>query len=145
MKDEKLRSVGLKVTTPRLKILQLFEDNPGCHFSADEVFQLLSENGLEIGLATVYRVLSQFEAVDLIHKHSFENDRCVYEYNVGDHHDHLVCSQCGQIKEFVDDVIESRQEAIAQQFDFKMTGHNLVIFGVCPRCLTVTANNGGEI
>lgn len=134
MKDKELREAGLKVTLPRLKILKILEDAPQHHLSAEEVYKTLLEQGEDVGLATVYRVLTQFENAGLIKKHNFEGGHSVYELDQGDHHDHIVCIRCGLVKEFVDEVIEKRQEKIAHQHHFEVTDHNHTIYGLCKKC-----------
>lgn len=137
-----LKKAGLKVTTPRLKILAIFEKGEQRHWRAEEIFQHLKVSGDDVGLATVYRVLTQFEAAGLITKHRFDEDHSVYELDRGEHHDHLVCVRCNRVEEFVDPVIESHQDAIAKKLGFTMTDHSLTIYGmpeidakgVCVRC-----------
>lgn len=135
MDNRDLRKVGLKVTLPRLRILKMLEEAPNKHLSAEEIYKRLVEAGDEVGLATVYRVLTQFEAAGLISRLNFESGQSLFELNQGEHHDHLVCSQCGAVQEFVDPLIEERQAIIAQQFGFQMNGHALNIFGLCPQCV----------
>lgn len=141
--SQQLKEVGLKITLPRLKILQILERAKDHHLSAEDVYKALLDLGEDIGLATVYRVLTQFEAAGLIFRHNFEGGYSVFELAQGAHHDHLVCVQCGQVEEFVDDIIESRQQIIAENARFKMKYHTLTIYGVCPRCdsLKLTAND----
>lgn len=133
-KQDQLQRAGLKITTPRIKILQLLEQTDARHISAEEIYQMLSEVGEEVGLATVYRVLTQFESAGIVKRHNFENNRSIFELNQGMHHDHLVCVKCGNIEEFVDDVIETRQKAIAKKAQFTITDHSLNIYGVCHTC-----------
>ena len=132
--SQQLKDVGLKITLPRLKVLQIFEQSSAHHLSAEDVYKALSELGEEVGLATVYRVLTQFEAAGLIHRHYFEGGHSVFELTQGDHHDHLVCVKCRQVVEFVDDIIEQRQAMIAESAQFKMTDHALTIYGLCKNC-----------
>ena len=137
METKDLRKAGLKVNLPRLKILQIFEDNPDKHLSAEDVYRILMEEGDEkIGLATVYRVLTQFESAGLIARHNFDGGQAVFELEQGQHHDHIVCVQCGKVVEFVDKLIEDRQTAIAQEHGFELTDHSLVMYGSCnkPDC-----------
>jgi len=129
-----LKKLGLKATLPRLKILEILEDSPLRHMSAEEVYKALLDSGEEIGLATVYRVLTQFEAAGLVSRHHFEGGHSVFEMDDGKHHDHLMCVKCGKIEEFIDETIESRQRAIAEKFNFEMTDHCLYIYGICPEC-----------
>ena len=133
--SRQLKEVGLKITMPRLKILQILEQSVDHHLSAEHVYKALVEMGEDVGLATVYRVLTQFETAGLVHRHHFEGGYSVFELSQGEHHDHLVCIKCGKVEEFVDDVIEERQTMIAMRAGFKMTDHALNIYGVCPHCL----------
>lgn len=134
MGDQELRNAGLKVTLPRVKILEILESAKNHHLSAEDVYRILLDGNEDIGLATVYRVLTQFEAAGLVTRHHFEGGHSVFELNQGDHHDHLVCVKCGRVEEFVDEVIEGRQEEIAKRSGFRMTDHCLYIYGVCPKC-----------
>ena len=129
-----LRKAGLKVTLPRLKILELLERSDQHHLSAEDLYKALQESGEDIGLATVYRVLTQFEAAGLVHRHHFEGGNSVFEVDQGEHHDHIVCVKCGRVDEFVDEVIEKRQAAIAKKMNYDMTDHALHIYGVCSTC-----------
>ncbi len=133
--DKDLKKVGLKVTLPRLKILSILENAKDRHISAEEVYKKLLESGDDVGLATVYRVLTQFETAGLVIRHHFESGgQAVFELDAGNHHDHLVCIKCGQVEEFVDKVIEERQLAIAKQFGFSITEHCLYLYGTCRNC-----------
>lgn len=123
-----LHKAGLKVTAARIRILQLLEQNPALHLSADDVYKLLLEAGEEIGLATVYRVLSQFEAAGLVIRHNFEEGRSVFERNSEKHHDHMVCIDSGDVIEFVNEDIEKLQRAVARQHGYEIVDHNLVLF-----------------
>lgn len=134
MESQHLKKVGLKATLPRLRILQLLENNKQRHLSAEDVYKALLDTGEDVGLATVYRVLTQFEAAGLVIRHHFENGLSVFELDEGDHHDHLLCVKCGKIREFTDNIIEERQRAIAQQHDFEITDHCLYLYGICPDC-----------
>lgn len=129
-----LKEHGLKVTLPRVKVLQIFEEQKTRHLSAEALYQVLLKAEREVSMATLYRVLSQFEAVGLINKLNFESGHSVYELCDGEHHDHLICTQCEQATEFIDEVIEARQKEIAKKFNFKMTGHSLYINGICSKC-----------
>jgi Fur family ferric uptake transcriptional regulator len=131
-----LKTAGLKATVPRLKIINLFETSKVRHLTAEDVYRQLSGEGLDIGLATVYRVLTQFEAAGLLIRHHFESGKAVFELNEGHHHDHLVCIQCGRVEEFYDPGIEKRQAAIAQERGFKISEHALYLYAECvkPRC-----------
>jgi len=126
-----LKSIGLKATLPRLKILDLFEQSNKRHMTAEEVYRLLSDEGQDIGLATVYRVLTQFEQAGLLMRHHFDSDKAVFELNQGEHHDHLVCLQCGKVEEFVDAEIEKRQQRIAKDRGFSIHDHSLQIYADC--------------
>ncbi|MEW5966510.1 MAG: ferric iron uptake transcriptional regulator [Pseudomonadota bacterium] len=126
-----LKSIGLKATLPRLKILDLFEQSDKRHMTAEEVYRLLSDEGQDIGLATVYRVLTQFEQAGLLMRHHFDSDKAVFELNQGDHHDHLVCIQCGKVEEFFDAEIEKRQQRIAKERGFVIHDHSLQIYADC--------------
>lgn len=135
MNPKNLRELGLKATAPRIKILQMLEAaTPLRHVSAEEVHRQLVEGGEDVGLATVYRVLTQFQAAGLVRRHNFEGDRWVFELDDGEHHDHLVCIRCHAVREFVDEAIEVRQSQVAKQAKFKMTDHQLTIYGVCEGC-----------
>lgn len=132
--DDELRDAGLKVTMPRLKILKILEQADLHHMSAENVYKVLSDQGEEVGLATVYRVLTQFEAAGLVKRHNFAGGYSVFELEKGEHHDHLVCLQCGRVQEYVDAEVEKRQAIIANQYGFKMTDHQHTIYGLCPEC-----------
>jgi Fur family ferric uptake transcriptional regulator len=134
--SQHIRKAGLKVTSPRVKILEMLESRAESdrHLTAEEVYKTLLHEGEEIGLATVYRVLTQFEAAGLVKRHHFEGGNSVFELNRGDHHDHVVCVKCGRVEEFKDDLIEKRQKEIAQQLQFKLTDHALCLYGVCASC-----------
>lgn len=134
MDNQELRRAGLKVTTPRLRILQILEQNAARHLSAEDVYRALLEQDEDVGLATVYRVLTQFETAGLIKRHNFEEGHSVYELNQGSHHDHLVCVKCGRVDEFIDDIIEQRQREMAEKTGYQMTDHNLTIYGICRQC-----------
>lgn len=132
--SQQLKDAGLKITTPRLKILQILEQSQKHHLSAEDVYKGLLDLGEDVGLATVYRVLAQFDSVGLVKRHNFEGGYSVYELSEGDHHDHLVCLSCGRVEEFVDEIIEQRQKMIAEHASFKMTDHALNIYGICLPC-----------
>jgi Fur family ferric uptake transcriptional regulator len=136
MESEELRNVGLKVTTPRLKILGLLEKATARHMTAESIYRQLTESGEVIGLATVYRALAQFEAAGLITRHHFEGGQTVYELERGPHHDHIVCVHCGRVEEFYDKVIEDRQREIAAKLGFNLSDHALTLYGECsgPDC-----------
>jgi Fur family ferric uptake transcriptional regulator len=133
MEGNDLRKAGLKVTLPRLKILEILERSGTRHMSAEEIYRRLLDSAEDIGLATVYRVLTQFEAAGLVARHHFEDGMAVFELNQGAHHDHIVCMDCGQVEEFVDSGIEERQETIATRLGFAISEHSLVIYGRCQR------------
>ncbi|MCK9532529.1 MAG: ferric iron uptake transcriptional regulator [Gammaproteobacteria bacterium] len=134
MGNEDLHRVGLKATVPRIKILDFLEKNRDRHMSAEDVYRAMLDLGEDVGLATIYRVLMQFEQADLVTRHHFEGGHAVYELNEGRHHDHIVCIKCGRVDEFVDDTIEERQHAIAERFGYTITDHSLTIYGICPKC-----------
>src|SRR4029450_11703897 len=131
-----LKSAGLKATLPRLKIINLFETSKVRHLTAEDVYRKLLDEGLDIGLATVYRVLTQFEQAGLLIRHHFESGKAVFELNEGHHHDHLVCLQCGRVEEFYDAGIEKRQTAVARERGFRISEHALYLYAECvkPRC-----------
>ena len=132
-----LRDIGLKATGPRMKILDFFHQNGGTHFSAEDVFMALAKEDQEIGLATVYRVLTQFEQAGLLLRSHFESSkgdsRAIYELNEGQHHDHLVCLDCGRVEEFFDEEIEQRQHSIARAKGFEIADHALSLYAHCTR------------
>lgn len=134
MTTKELKQAGLKATLPRLRVLQIMENSGERHFSAEDIYRALIEQGEDVGLATVYRVLTQFESAGLVCRHHFEGGISVFELNQGTHHDHMLCVKCGRVEEFIDEVIEQRQLAIAEKFGFSMTDHSLYIYGVCPEC-----------
>lgn len=129
-----LRDAGLKVTTPRLRIIEILERAKPRHLSAEDVYKELVSAGDDVGLATVYRVLTQFESAGLIIRHNFDSDYAVFELNDGDHHDHIVCVKCGHVDEFLDEVIEKRQHDIVKDTGFQITEHILTIYGICQGC-----------
>lgn len=126
-----LRKAGLKSTVPRLKILEVLESASVRHLSADDVYKKLLEMDLDIGLATVYRVLTQFEGVGLVIRHSFEGGRSMFELDDEGHHDHMVCLECGQVFEFFDKAIEARQQQVSREAGFVLEDHSLYMYGVC--------------
>jgi Fur family ferric uptake transcriptional regulator len=132
--NQQLKNAGLKITVPRLKVLEILENSDKHHLSAEDVYKKLIDFGEDVGLATVYRVLTQFESAGLVTRHNFEGGYSVFELDQGEHHDHLVCVKCGHVEEFVDDLIEQRQIEIAEKANFKMTDHSLNIYGLCPQC-----------
>ncbi len=134
METQDIRKAGLKITLPRVKILEILEGNTMRHMSAEDMYKALLESGEDIGLATVYRVLTQFEDAGLVTRHHFEGGHSMFELNEGAHHDHIVCVKCGKVDEFVDEVIEERQLYIAKKTGYEMTDHSLYIYGICPDC-----------
>ena len=130
MSSSELKNAGLKATLPRIKILEILQRNRDQHMRADDVHLTLREEGEDVGLATVYRVLTQFEDAGLVIRHHFEGGHAVFELNEGHHHDHLVCIKSGKVIEFTDPIIEERQKAIAKEHGLKMTDHTLVIYGI---------------
>jgi len=130
VEQNELKRVGLKVTLPRVKILELIETNPDWHMSAEDIYKELLSRGEEIGLATVYRVLTQFETAGILKRHQFEGGKAVFELLSKGDHDHLVCIRSGQVEEFHDPVIQERIAAIADEFDYDLTDYSLVIYGV---------------
>lgn len=131
--SQNLKNIGLKATFPRLKILELFQRTDVRHMSAEDVYKALLQEDMDIGLATVYRVLTQFEQAGLLQRHFFESGKAMFELNEGHHHDHLVCMQCGHLEEFYDPEIERRQEQIALDHGFRVREHALTIFVDCAR------------
>lgn len=133
-KASDLKDMGLKATAPRLKILNLFENSPQRHLSAEDVYRLLIAEDMDVGLATVYRVLTQFEQAGLLVRHHFETGKAIFELNQGHHHDHLVCLKCGLVEEFFDEEIERRQDQIASQHGFRVESHSMYLYGLCKNC-----------
>lgn len=133
IENQELRKVGLKVTLPRVKILQVLESSDPHHMSAEDVYKALLDAGEDVGLATVYRVLTQFEAANLVQRHNFESGHAVFEIARGEHHDHIVCLQCGKVQEFTDATIESRQEQIAKDLGFELKDHSLYLYANCTK------------
>ncbi len=128
LQRQELRKAGLKITLPRLKILEILESNATRHMSAEDIYRELLETGEEIGLATVYRVLTQFESAGLVIRHNFEGGHSVFEMDSGDHHDHMVCIESGDVIEFTNDEIEGIQQKIAKEHNFELVDHNLVLY-----------------
>jgi len=134
VENQEIRKAGLKVTLPRVKILEVLETNDSPrHMTAEDVYKSLLERGEEIGLATVYRVLTQFVNAGLVERHHFEGGQAVFELNRGSHHDHIVCVQCGYVEEFYDETIEANQRKIAERKGFAIRDHSLIIYGDCQR------------
>ena len=132
--NQELRKAGLKVTHPRVKILQILESSETKHLSAEDIYKLLLEADEDVGLATVYRVLTQFESAGLVMRHHFEGGQAVFELTPMDHHDHIVCTKCGLVEEFLDPVIERRQDKVAEKLGFEITDHSLYLYGICGKC-----------
>jgi len=126
-----LKTIGLKATGPRLRILKLFEETEVRHLAAEDVYRTLMNDGMDVGLATVYRVLTQFEQAGILKRHHFEADKAVFELNEGTHHDHIVCMQCGRVEEFHDSEIEKRQQRIAKERGFLIQQHALSLYADC--------------
>lgn len=132
-KIDELKSTGLKATLPRLKILEIFQKGARRHMTAEDVFRVLMEERADVGLATVYRVLAQFEQAEILSRSHFESGKAVYELNEGQHHDHLVCLDCGRVDEFFDAEIEQRQHAVAKEKGFAIADHALSLYAHCIR------------
>jgi Fur family ferric uptake transcriptional regulator len=130
---DELKSSGLKATLPRIKILEVFQQAERRHMTAEDVFKALLNEGSDIGLATVYRVLMQFEQAGLLTRSNFESGKAVFELNEGQHHDHLVCLNCGRVEEFFDAEIEARQRAVAQARGFELQEHSLALYANCSK------------
>ena len=127
--DEELKKAGLKVTLPRLRILEMLEVDGQAHMSAEEIYRKLIGAGEEVGLATVYRVLTQFEQAGICIKHNFEEGHGVYELTPSDHHDHMVSLKTGKVVEFYDEIIENRQRELAEKYNFKIIEHSMILYG----------------
>lgn len=130
-KPADLKSSGLKATLPRIKVLEIFQNSSVRHLSAEDVYKILLSENMDVGLATVYRVLTQFEQAGLLHRNHFETGKAVFELNEGSHHDHLVCLDCGRVEEFYDEEIEKRQHKIAKERGFVISDHALALYGTC--------------
>lgn len=133
-KAAELKEMGLKATGPRLRILNLFETCDERHLTAEDVYRLLLAEQIDIGLATVYRVLTQFEQAGILTRHHFESGKAVFELNHGGHHDHFMCVKCGSVQEFYDPELEKQQESIASRFGFEIQDHELYLYGICKAC-----------
>lgn len=131
---DELKSTGLKATLPRLKILEIFQKGAQRHMTAEDVFRVLLEERSDIGLATVYRVLTQFEQAGILIRSNFESGKAVYELNEGQHHDHFVCTSCGKVEEFYDPEIEKRQQLIANEMGWTIQDHSMSLYGQCAEC-----------
>ncbi len=136
-----LKSAGLKITLPRLRILEIFQTSSIRHLSAEDVYRILINEKIDIGLATVYRVLTQFEQSGILMRNNFEhgidNGRATFELNEGDHHDHIVCVNCNKVEEFYDDIIEKRQHEVASKYGFELRDHSLCMYGICANCIAI--------
>ena len=140
MNIDDIKKAGLKITAPRIHILKILETNKLKHMSAEDIYQQLYNQNIYISLATIYRVLTQFESAGLILKHNFESGHSIFELNRGKHHDHLVCIICGFVEEFYDGIIEERQKEISNKFNFNMTDHYLTLYGKCKKCNNALKN-----
>lgn len=134
MDAQDLKSAGLKVTLPRLKILQIFETDEKHHLSAEDIYRALITQGEDVGMATVYRVLTQFTEAGMLNKLNFDNGQSVFELSNSAHHDHLICVKCGKIDEFSDEVIEQHQFDVAKAYGYQLTDHCLHLYGLCKNC-----------
>jgi Fur family ferric uptake transcriptional regulator len=130
---DELKNSGLKATLPRIKVLEVFQKSTQRHMSAEDVFRVLLNDGADVGLATVYRVLMQFEQAGILSRNHFESGKAVFELNEGKHHDHLVCVDCGRVEEFFDAEIEKRQKSVAQTRGFELQDHALALYAVCTK------------
>lgn len=139
--SKELKEAGLKATLPRLKILQILENSSTRHMSAEDIYRALLESGEDVPIATIYRVLTQFESAGLVARHKFEGEHSVFELNEGSHHDHILCIECGRVEEFVDETIEKRQKSIAAEHGFAITDHSLIIQGICAACQKKSKSN----
>ena len=135
MESGDLKKAGLKVTLPRIKVLEILETSKQRHLSAEDVYRALLESGSEVGLATVYRVLTQFESAGLVTRHHFEGGQSVFELDSGHHHDHMVCVKCGRVEEFTNETIEQAQRQIVEDAGHKLVEHSLVLYVECQDCL----------
>ena len=131
--NRELKRAGLKATLPRLKILEILETSDRHHLSAEDVYRELLEVGDDVGLATIYRVLTQFESAGLVNRHHFESGHAVFELERGHHHDHIVCVHCGKVEEFYDQTIENRQKTVVGKMGYEIQDHSLVIYGNCTK------------
>jgi Fur family transcriptional regulator, ferric uptake regulator len=130
---DELKNSGLNATLPRIKVLEIFQKSSQRHMSAEDVYKMLLADGADVGLATVYRVLMQFEQAGILSRNHFEAGKAVFELNEGKHHDHLVCLDCGRVEEFYDPDIEARQRAVAQARGFELQDHSLALYAVCTK------------
>lgn len=132
--NQDLKSAGLRTTHPRLKVLEVLENSETRHMAAEDIYKVLLDSGESIGLATVYRALTQFESAGLVVRHNFESERAVYEINDEDHHDHLICIKCNTVIEFLNEEIEKLQEKVAKKHQFTLVDHSLTLYGICANC-----------
>jgi Fur family transcriptional regulator, ferric uptake regulator len=132
-KANELKDMGLKATLPRMKVLELLQQHKTRHLTAEDVYRLLIDEDADVGIATIYRVLTQFEQAGLVKRHHFETGKAVFELNEGTHHDHLVCLDCGRVEEFYDSKIEQRQDAVAAERGFRVAEHALYLYGHCTK------------
>lgn len=139
---EDLKSTGLKATLPRLKILEIFQGGKQRHMTAEDVFRVLLDERSDIGLATVYRVLTQFEQAGILRRSNFESGKAVYELEEGQHHDHFVCTSCGKVEEFFDPEIEKRQQMIANELGWTIQDHSMSLYGQCAECISRPGKRG---
>ena len=139
-----LKKAGLKITEPRLTILSLMQEHKNEHFSAEDVYKILLDQGSEIGLATVYRVLNQFDEAHILIRHNFEGNKSVFELAPVEHHDHIICEDCGKVFEFSDNIIEQRQREISQQYGIKLKAHSLYLYGKCSDINKCDENNSNK-
>ena len=140
LQDSDLRNVGLKATLPRMKVLEIIRNSPSRHLSAEDVFRQLLDQGAEVGLATVYRVLSQLEGAGLLSRNVFDAGKAVFEMNEGGHHDHLICLTCGRVDEFTNDAIEALQTQVAAAQGYELADHRLALYGRCATCVAARPN-----
>ena len=139
-----LKKAGLKITEPRLTILSLMQDHKNEHFSAEDVYKILLDQGSEIGLATVYRVLNQFDEANILIRHNFEGNKSVFELAPTEHHDHIICEDCGKVFEFSDNIIEQRQREISEKYGIKLKAHSLYLYGKCRDINHCDENNSNK-
>ena len=139
VENNELRKAGLKVTLPRVKILQMLDNAEHRHMSAEDVYKALMEAGEDVGLATVYRVLTQFEQASILTRSNFESGKAVYELNEGQHHDHFICTSCGKVEEFYDAEIEKRQQLVAKSKGWVVQDHSMALYGQCASCAAKAA------
>lgn len=139
--SDDLRNSGLKATLPRIKVLDVLRHSETRHMTVEDIYRRLGDQGADIGLATVYRVVAQLEAAGILARHSFDAGRAVYELDHGRHHDHLICVACGRVEEFNDPTIEARQQVVAAEKGFALAEHRLTLYGRCAACRTDLARN----